>query len=274
MDLKMFLDIPPWEWSPEAGKMFRKALKDRRADPADRLIAAELAGDSVVIDDAMANALLAVVQNAAEPEELRAKAAISFGPALEMAWTELDEDTGSFDDAEMVPITEGMFHNIVESLHKLYTDASTPKQVRRRILEASVRGPQPWHEDAVREAYASGDQEWVLTAVFAMRFVGGFEDETLASLRSADPEIHFQAVVAAGNKELDAAWPHIIALIENAGTEKDLQIAAIEAIGQIRPEEAREILVELADSEDEDIAAADEALSFMETPDDEDELID
>ena len=99
--------------------------------------------------------------------------------------------------------------------------------------------------------------------------------ETLASLRSADPEIHFQAVVAAGNKELDAAWPHIIALIENAGTEKDLQIAAIEAIGQIRPEEAREILVELADSEDEDIAAAaDEALSFMETPDDEDELID
>ena len=114
-----------------------------------------------------------------------------------------------------------------------------------------------------------------MTAVFAMRFVGGFEDETLASLRSADPEIHFQAVVAAGNKELDAAWPHIIALIENAGTEKDLQIAAIEAIGQIRPEEAREILVELADSEDEDIAAAaDEALSFMETPDDEDELID
>src|ERR1035441_10107313 len=278
MDLKIYLDMPPWEWPPDAGKMFRKALNDRRANPSDRLVAAELAGDSVVIDDSMANALLAVVRSPAEPEQLRAKAAISFGPALEMAWTELDEDRESFVDTEIVPITEEMFHDIVESLQALYRDTNTPKQVRRRIVEASVRAPQPWHEEAVRDAYGSGDQEWVLTAVFAMRFIRGFESEALASLGSADPEIHFQAVVAAGNKELDAAWPHIFALVKNDGTEKDLRIAAIGAIAQIRADGAGEILVELADSEDEDIAdAADEALSLMETPpddeDDEDESI-
>ena len=48
-------------------------------------MAADLAGDLVVINDALVDALLAIVGNAAEPEELRAKAAISLGPVLEQA---------------------------------------------------------------------------------------------------------------------------------------------------------------------------------------------
>jgi hypothetical protein len=68
-------------------------LKDRAADPADRLIAAELAGDLTVIDNDLANVLLAVLRNKEEPEELRARRRLPSGP-LEVAFTEFDEESG------------------------------------------------------------------------------------------------------------------------------------------------------------------------------------
>ena len=256
MDLKTLLDTPPWDWPRDAGKTFRKFLNDRRAKLSDRLIAAELAGDVTVISNDMAKALLTVLRNSDEPEELRAKAAISFGAALESAWTEFDEESGRFDDPECVPISEGVFRNIQDEFQKLYSDTGIPKQVRRRILEAAVRAPEPWHDDAIREAYASGDREWMLTAVFAMRFVRGFETEVLESLNNPDADTHYEAVHAAGNKELDPAWPHIIALVQDEGAEKDLRIAAIEAAGKIRPADAQGILLELSESGDDDIAEA------------------
>ena len=118
MDLKILLDTPPWDWPRDAGKMFRKILIDRRAKASDRLIAAELAGDFTVINDDLAGALLAIVRDAGEPGPLRARAAISFGPALEQAFI------GEFEDQDDVPITEGMYRNIQDSLQKLYFDPS------------------------------------------------------------------------------------------------------------------------------------------------------
>jgi len=64
---------------------------------------------------------------------------------------------------------------------------------------------------------------------------------------------------------VDAAWSHIAALITAEGTDKYLLLAAIEAVAGIRPQEAAEILLDLADSEDEDIAdAAYEAMAMSE----------
>jgi hypothetical protein len=259
MDLKILLDTPPWDWPPDAGRTFLKVLIDRRSAASDRLIAAELAGDFTVIDDDLAAALLAIVRDAGEPEQLRARAAISFGPALEQA------DLDGFEDPDEVPITKGMFRNIQDSLQKLYLDNSTPKEVRRRVLEASVRAPEPWHRDAIAHAYASGDKEWMLTAVFAMRWVRGFDKQILAALKSANPDIHCEAVRAAGNWELDAAWSHIVELVKNPRTPKRVLLAAIGAVGSIRPAEAPGILLDLADSDDEEIAeAADEAMTMAE----------
>ena len=266
MDLKTLLDTPPWDWPTDAGRMFQKILIDQRADESDRLVAAELAGDFTVINDDLADTLLAVVGSADEPEQLRAKAAISLGPVLEQA------ETDGFEDPDDVPITERTFRNIQDSLEKIYLDNSTPKEVRRRILEASVRAPETWHQDAIRYAYSSGDKEWMLTAVFSMRWVRGFDDQILAALKSADAEIQYEAVKAAGNWELDAAWSHIVELVNDAHTPKPLLLAAISAVGSIRPAEAGNILVDLADSEDEEIAeAADEAMAAAEVASDEED---
>ena len=266
MDLKTLLDTPPWDWPTDAGRMFQKILIDQRADESDRLVAAELAGDFTVINDDLADTLLTVVRSADEPEQLRAKAAISLGPVLEQA------ETDGFEDPDDVPITERTFRTIQDSLEKIYLDNSTPKEVRRRILEASVRAPETWHQDAIRYAYSSGDKEWMLTAVFSMCWVRGFDDQILVALKSADPEIQYEAVKAAGNWELDAAWSHMVELVNDAHTPKPLLLAAISAVGRIRPAEAGNILVDLADSEDEEIAeAADEAMAEAEVASDEED---
>jgi len=264
MNVKDLLEIPPWEWPRNAGKLFLKTLVDKRANESDRLIAAELAGELVVMNNELAGALLSIVLSSEEPEELRATAAIGLGPVLERADTEL-VDTDRFDDPEAVPITLLTFRKIQDSLRRLYLDESNPKEVRRRILEAAVRAPQDWHPSAIKAAYSSGDKDWMLTAVFAMRCVRGFDDQILEALESTDPEIHSEAVTAAGNWELEAAWPHVVALVKDPSTPKLLLLAAIEAVGYIRPKESGEILVDLTDSGDEEIAeAAREAIAMAQ----------
>jgi len=259
VDLKTLIDTPPWDWPSDAGKMFQKILNDSRAQESDRLMAAELAGDSTVINDDLADALMAILRDAEEPEKLRAGAAISLGAVLELA------DTDGFEDPDDVPISERTFLNIQDRLHELYLDYSNPKEVRRGILEASVRAPQDWHQNAIMTAYSSGDKDWMLTAVFSMRWVRGFDNQILEALKSGEPEIHCQAVNAAGSWELDAAWTQVIALLNDAGTPKPLLLAAIGAASSIRPQEAGEILIDLAESDDEEIAeAAEEAIAMSE----------
>src|ERR1700722_6463781 len=114
MDLNDLRDTPPWERPGDAGRQIRKSLNNENPDSADRLLAAEFAGDLTVLDNDLANVLLAVVRNNEEPEELRATAAIAFGPVLEMAFVEFDEELGEFDDPEALPISVGQFRTIQE----------------------------------------------------------------------------------------------------------------------------------------------------------------
>jgi len=274
MDLKTSKNTPPWDWPEGTGKMLLEILGDERALESERFLAVELADDFTVIGDDTVDALLSILRNGNEPENLRAKAAISLGPALDHADTEM---YGFDDDSALV--SEEAFVGIQDTLRKLYMDADVPKEVRRRILEASVRAMQDWHQDAIQTAYRSDDEAWKVTAVFSMCWVRGFDEEILEALNSADPEIHYQAVRAAGNWEVAAAWPHIAALVTSTGTRKNLRLAAIDAVASIHPQEAGTILHDLTDSDDEDIVeAVYEAMAVAEglPPDDEldeDELI-
>jgi hypothetical protein len=103
-----------------------------------------------------------------------------------------------------------------------------------------------------------------------MRWIRGFDDLILEALESANPEIHYEAVCAAGTWEVDAAWSHVAALVTSKDTDKALLLAAIDAVSSIRPKEAGVILVDLTDSDDEDIVeAAYEAMAMGEGPSDD-----
>ena len=194
MNLKILKETPAWQWPEDAARMLFEILSDDRADESDRLLAAELAGDSTVINSELADALLSILRSDDEPTKLRAKAAIALGPVLEL------EDLDGFEDPDDVPITERTFQRIQERLRKLYLDPDAPKEVRRRTLEASIRSPQHWHQDAIRAAYTSDDEDWKLTAVFAMRWVRGFDDQILEALENKNEDILYEAVSAAGNR--------------------------------------------------------------------------
>jgi len=261
VDLKILKETPPWDWPAGAGKVFFEILGDHQAGTTDRIRAAELAGDFTVINEELVDALLCILQGSAESEELRGRAAISLGPVLEYA------DTEGFEDRDDVPISEDTFWKIQESLRRLYMDADVPKYVHRRILEASVRAPQDWHQDAIRAGYSSDDEDWRLTAVFSMSWVRGFDDQILAALESENQDIHYHAICAAGNWEVDAAWSHVSRLVTAKDTDKPLLLAAIDAVASIRPNEAGMILVDLTDSDDEDLVeAAYEAMAMAEGP--------
>jgi hypothetical protein len=260
MDLNTLTNTEPWEWPEGAASLLLGILRDRQAEASERLIAAELAGDLVVMNDQLAQTLLSILGRGDEPEELRAQASISLGPAL----AQMDEES-DWPAEEDEPITKATYREIRRTLKQLYDDTGLPKAVRRRILEGSVRSPAAWHADAVRTAWASGDPEWTLSASFAMQYVRGFEAEILRALESEDAEIRYWAVVAAGNWELQQAWPFVVALVEDKSTEKELLLVAIAAVGHIRPSRARDVLGALEGSEDEDIAeAVSEALALAE----------
>ncbi|MBN2027045.1 MAG: HEAT repeat domain-containing protein [Actinobacteria bacterium] len=256
--------LPPWEWPENSEQILTGVLNDASADASDRLLAAELAGELPASTDELADVLLSIAQSGDESEDFRARAAIALGPTLEYAYM------SDFEDPDEETITEGMYLKIKESFRKLYLDGTVPEEVRRRVLEGSVRSPQEWHRDAVRAAYTSDKKNWRLTAVFCMRFVKGFEAQILEALDSEDPDMLYEAVCAAGNWQLDDAWPRLTALLTSEETDRDILFAAIEAVTDIRPQEAGVLLVDLADSEDEDIAeAATEAMVLAESlPDD------
>jgi hypothetical protein len=249
MDIKKLRDTPPWDWPRDTAQTILGILRNDGAEASERLLAAQYGGDFTIVNDEIARALLDIVSNAGESEALRSRAAISLGPALEYA------DTDGFDEDDRL-INEATFNEIQQALARLYNDPDNPKEVRRRILESSARAPRDWHQEAIRLAYASGDDEWRLSAVFCMQFVRGFDEQILQALTDDDPAIRREAVCAAGNWGLDTAWPHIVALLESDDAGKDLLLAAIEAVAGIRPHEAARILHELADSEDGDIAEA------------------
>jgi HEAT repeats len=236
-------------------------MRDHGAAQSDRQLAIELAGDMTVVDNEICGLLIAILIDQTEPELLRSRAAISLGPVLEQT------DTSGFDDPfDDPPITPEMFEHIKQTLEAVYRDEATPKLVRRRALEASVRAMQDWHADALRAQYASSDREWKLTAVFGMRYVPGLEKEVLEALNNPDEEIHNEAVQAAGEREIAEAWPHIAALLKSSKTPKPLLLAAIEASAWINPVDAGPALVDLVDSDDEEIAeAANDAMMEAES---------
>ena len=117
MNLKKIYDMPPWDWPEDAGRIFKDILDDRSADPSERLLAAEMAGNLVVMDNELAKALIAVVDNNDEMEEMRSRAVISLGPALEHA------EIYEFDDAEDIVLSEEVFQKVQALLRKIYYDA-------------------------------------------------------------------------------------------------------------------------------------------------------
>lgn len=273
MNMRDLAGIPPWDWPQTASVSILEALGNRGTPFDERQLAAELAADLVVMNDDLAGVLLRILEDPSEPDNLRDRAAIAFGPTLEdVGMTEAD----LFDEWDTPAVTEPVLQRIRAALCDAFQNRENPKDVRRCALEASARAQEPWHADAIRAAYGGEDPEWKLTAVFCMRFVPGFEAEIVEALETEDPMTLFQAVQASRDQAVPKAWPRIRELVrtaasgiplipEDPGLGRSLLMVAMHAAAAIRPDKAEQLLGEFIDSADEDLSdAAMEALDVAE----------
>ena len=250
IDLTTLKDTPSWEWPEETAATLLDILRGDRSSASDLLLAAELAGDVTVIASSGGRAALDPAPRRQTGGRTRPGGDLwDRCSSWQIPRVRRPPDYGA--DVPGDPGTPRALHGRQRPPERAAADPGG--------LSAC---PRNWHRDAIRAAYGSGDETWRLTAVFCMRFIPGFEEQILEALASPNPDLHYEAVVAAGNWGLDAAWPHVAALVASRKTPK---LLAIDAAASIRPHDALELLGDLADSDDEDIAdAVHEALAMAQ----------
>ncbi len=249
MDLSKLPSRSPHKWPPNAPAAILRTLRDEAAGDAERLLAAELAEALADEHDDLAWALINVLDDPRESEELRAQAAASLSSAV-IEWV---IRTGMIGRPPDPPPTEAQVR-ASELIDRIYLDETAPELVRRRALESSVRAEREWHRNAVLEAWASDDLDWRVTALTCMGFLEEFDEVILDSLASECPRTLEAAVGAAGERGLREAWPRIRAILTDPSPERSLFLTAIHAAAEAHPRPALPFLHPLVHSDDPEIA--------------------
>jgi HEAT repeat protein len=141
--------------------------------------------------------------------------------------------------------------------------------VRRRALEAMGFSSRKEIPPLIEAAYHSGDNEWLVTSLFAMGRSANsrWNNQVLEMLDHLIPAVRTEAATAAGELEISEAVHQLIELLDDSDAE--VRSAAIWSLSQIGGEGVRDALVVLLEAtEDEEEAdlleAALDNLSFTE----------
>jgi HEAT repeat protein len=182
---------------------------------------------------------------------VRAAAATGLGRFVLMAeLEELEEETGQ---------------RVVQALWDVIEDQKEALEPRRRAVESISYSGAAGVEKLIARAYQDSVEKMRISAIFSM---GRSADQAwgptvLGELENTNPEMRFEAARACGELELTEAVPSLISMIGD--TDREVQQAAIYALGKIGGQEARRALRLCCESEDEVIAAAgEEALGELE----------
>ena len=145
---------------------------------------------------------------------------------------------------------------------RIHTDRGEPLEVRRRALEALSNSSHPDVERLIRAAYSDGNHDLKISALFAMGRTCSkvWRDILMAELNSDDNELVYEAVTACGQIQLGESARRVGQLATSE--DREIQLAAIWALGEIGGNHAFAILTNLEETiEDEEAAAViDEAL--------------
>lgn len=145
---------------------------------------------------------------------------------------------------------------------RIHSDRGETLEVRRRALEALSNSSNPDVERLIRAAYTDGNHDLKTSALFAMGRTCSkvWRDVLMEELDGADNELVYEAVTACGQIQLRESARRIGQLATSE--DREIQLAAIWALGEIGGNPALEILTSLEELiEDKEAAAVlDEAL--------------
>jgi HEAT repeat protein len=131
---------------------------------------------------------------------------------------------------------------------------------RRRALESLGFSSRPEVPTLIESAYQRQDPEWVASALFAMGRSADdrWEEDVISKLTSVDGRVQLAAVQAAGELGLTSARAVLLALLEDEQDDGLIE-AAIWSLSQIGGEDARVYIENMLD-----LAEDDEQAEFLE----------
>ncbi len=151
------------------------------------------------------------------------------------------------------------------ALLEAVADREEVLDVRRRAVESIAYWDEPCVHDIIAAAYQEPAEPMRISAVFAMgRSADPDWSETVrGELHNANPAMRYEAARACGELEAKAAVPELIRLVSDP--DREVQFAAVGALGQIGGEKAKRVLERCARSADEAMRlAAEDALAELE----------
>ncbi len=167
------------------------------------------------------------------------------------------EEAGLDDwDAPDIEITPKDYQRVVDFLLRIAQDAEESVSTRRFAIEAlAFRSDDPIVSDLIEWAYHHRDRRMKVSAIFAMTRHGDprWTKYILTELRSADQQVQYEAVRAAGELGLHEATETLIEMARGKNIRKPLRLLAIFALGETGDERAYPVLEKLARARDRDV---------------------
>jgi len=159
-------------------------------------------------------------------------------------------------DAPMFEITKTDYERVTTFLFQIAQDSAEALEMRRCAIEAlAFRAEDPNVTQLIEWAYRQSDRRFRASAIFAMARNGDprWTEYILNELHSADPEIQYEAVHAAGELGLEEATDTLIQLVRGKGTRKPLRLLAMYALAETGDERAYAVLEHLSHARDRDV---------------------
>ena len=226
--------------------MFRFCL----GDEDERVREAAIEGLWEDDDPTLINPLITLLQD--DPSSsVRAGAAISLSRYVLLG--ELDK----IKVRHFAPVREALLKTIHSPLEDL--------EVRRRATESIAYSSEESVRSIIEAAYYDEDESMRVSAVFAMGRSAdpNWSHLVISELESSRPEMRYEAAMACGELELSAATPLLADLANDP--DREVQEAAICALGQIGGNEARRILYTCYEEGDQSLReAVEEALEQLD----------
>lgn len=169
---------------------------------------------------------------------------------------------------EIEKLPTRILHEIEDKLITV-VNSSEKTLVRRRALEALGYSSRDEISPLVEAAYYSGEDEWLVSALFAMGRSAneGWGPLVIVMLENDSPEIRCEAARTAGGLEISNAVPRLVELLDDYDDE--VRSSVIWSLSQIGGESVRDVLElmwdEIEDVEEvESIESALDNLAFTE----------
>lgn len=158
---------------------------------------------------------------------------------------------------ELDEVPKVLYETINSSLIEIFR-SDISKNVKQEILKSLGYTSNPQIISMIKESYKNPDLSWQLAAVIAMGRSADdrWAKEILEKLESPDSfqPIRFEAVIAAGDLEIQAARPILLEMFEEDQEDEDINHQIIWSLSKIGGEGARQALekrLETSSNEDE-----------------------